>query len=59
VLQNITDHTAPQASSGFGWLLTSSAVAGFGGYALWEWRVEVLAGIRRILAFFGKTPPEL
>lgn len=58
-LQNVQETTAPQVSNGFGWMLTSGAVLGFGGYAAWEWRTEMLAGVRRILAAFGKSPPEL
>lgn len=53
---SVKDHDAPQKSSQYSWWLAGASLAGFGGYALWEWRVESTAFIRRMFGGFGKSP---
>lgn len=53
---SVKDHNAPQKSSQYSWWLAGASLAGFGGYALWEWRVESAAFIRRMFGGFGKSP---
>ena len=49
--------SSQQGGTPQGWWLAGIAATGFGGYALWEWRTEALAGVRRIKGVFAKNPP--
>ncbi len=46
----IKDQEAPQHATGSGWWIAALSVFGFGGYAAWEWRAEVLQAMRKVLA---------
>lgn len=54
-VSQIKDHDAPQKASGSGWWIAALSLFGFGGYAAWEWRWEVMQIIKRLASVFGKT----
>lgn len=57
-LGKIVEEDASQvAQFSDGFLVAGVAIAGFGGYALWEWRTEALSAIRRFKELLAKNPP--
>lgn len=53
----VEDGTSQASKPSDSFLLAGVAVAGFGGYALWEWRTEALSAARRIKGLLAKNPP--
>ncbi len=55
---SVKDIETGQSNAPSGWMITGGIVLAAAGYGAWEWRSEVMSGLRRLRQLFAKSPLE-